>query len=477
MMRAFRHAFSQVRAGWWWALGVAALLAGLIYIVLNWYIIVDRDDWVGMQGEASTNAYLAMQRTVEVMGAKTKSIKGDDDWDANLNRLNSPGAEPKNTTLLLGDRRLVRMTPARVAQIREWVRAGGHLIVEAEQPKFDDPLLVSYGIGHVAVQWTPKGFIEKREKGDASDGENNEPEDDDPFGINADDTKDDRKKDGAEKTSPLPRSAPKLMRQEQMSTVTLTPNATFDVAFQPYQNLRVKKLPDDAQVIDDEVGTRLIQFRDGLGRVTAISNFDFMTWRMLGKHDHAEFLWHIVATQNTPPDSAASAVSSAAARPLILLALRDRGGGLWVWLGEHAWMALWAFAALLVAWIARMVRRFGPLRGDAAGARLSLGEHLHALGQYLARQQAWPSLAHAARERFLKRLYRERPGLSRADRTVLLAALEKLTGMGVARIERAMIATVTDKASFVDTIRSLKSMEAALDHHRGARKISPPVKT
>ena len=112
MMRAFRHAFSQVRAGWWWALGVAALLAGLTYILLNWYIIVDRDDWVGMQGEASTNAYLAMQRTVEAMGAKTKSIKGDDEWDANLNRLNSPGAEPKKTTLLLGDRRLVRMTPA-----------------------------------------------------------------------------------------------------------------------------------------------------------------------------------------------------------------------------------------------------------------------------------------------------------------------------------------------------------------------------
>jgi hypothetical protein len=75
-------------------------------------------------------------------------------------------------------------------------------------------------------------------------------------------------------------------------------------------------------------------------------------------------------------------------------------------------------------------------------------------------------LAHAARERFLKRLYRERPGLSRADKTMLFVTLEKLTGMGSARIEQAMLSAVNDKASFVQTIRSLKAMEAALDHRR-----------
>ena len=133
---------------------------------------------------------------------------------------------------------------------------------------------------------------------------------------------------------------------------------------------------------------------------------------------------------------------------------------------EHAWMVLIAFVVLLLAWLARITRRFGPLAVASTTTRVSLGEHLRALGRYAARQQGWGNLAHAARERFLKRLYRERPGLSRADKTLLFVTLEKLTGMGIARIEQAMLGTVNDKAVFVQTIRSLKAMEAALDHHR-----------
>ena len=129
-------------------------------------------------------------------------------------------------------------------------------------------------------------------------------------------------------------------------------------------------------------------------------------------------------------------------------------------------MVLIACVVLLLAWLARITRRFGPLDIASTITRVSLGEHLRALGRYAARQQGWGNLAHAARERFLKRLYRERPGLSRADKTLLFVTLEKLTGMGIARIEQAMLGTVSDKASFVQTIRSLKAMEAALDHHR-----------
>jgi hypothetical protein len=211
----------------------------------------------------------------------------------------------------------------------------------------------------------------------------------------------------------------------------------------------------------------LVQFRDGLGRVTVISNFDFMTWRELGKHDHAEFLWHIVMTQNSALKNATlTDDKSALPKPHIMLALKDRNIGLWTWLQDHAWMVLVAFAALLLAWLARITRRFGPLDIASATTRVSLGEHLRALGRYAARQQAWPNLAHAARERFLKRLYRERPGLSRADKTMLFVTLEKLTGMGIARIEQTMLSPVNDKAVFVQTIRSLKAMEAALDHHR-----------
>lgn len=466
-MTSLARAPRRVRPGWWWALGLSALLAGVIYIALNWYAIEDDSEWVGMQGEARTNPYLAMQRTVEAMGARTQVIQGDSSgagaWDTALD------AAPKNSTLILGDRRLVRMTVARVEQIRAWVRAGGNLILEAEQVKLDDPLLASYGIGHVGLRWTAKGgFVEKREKGTPKDDSDTEPENNDFFDFDAEELRD---KDG--KNNPLTQALPGLLRNNQVSTVMLADNASFNVNFRPYQNLRVKKVPDDALIIDDKAGTRLVQFRDGAGRVTAISNFDFMGWREIGKYDHAEFLSHMIGMQTV----ALSGADSKATPPLVLLALRDSGGGLWAWLSEHAWMVLWAFAGLLLAWIARVIRRFGPLASQATGSRLSLGEHLRALGHYLASQQGWGGLAHAARERFLKRLYRERPGLSRVDKTALLVMLEKLTGMGAARIERAMLVTVADKATFVETIRSLKAMEAMLDHHRQNGKTLRAAKT
>jgi hypothetical protein len=449
------RALANVKPAWWWALGLSALFAALAYVALNWYVIVDDDEWVGMQGDARTNPYLAMQKTLEAMGAGIEIVSGDRGWDAALAHAKKGNAN--NTTLIVGDRRLVRMTPERVAQIREWVRVGGNLIIEAEQVKFDDPLLASYGMGHVGLRWTPKGgFVEKREKDVPAEADESE---DDSFGFDADDVPGESGKRSEKSQSVL-----KLKRETGISTVTFADNTTFEINFRPYQNLRVKKVPDDAEIVDDKIGTRVVQFRDGLGRVTAISNFDFMTWRALGKHDHAEFLWHIVATQNISSGDATPA--NGGPKPIVMLALKDRTAGLWKWLGEHAWMVLLAFMALLLAWIVRIIRRFGPLNLSSERTRVSLGEHLRALGRYAARQQAWPNLAHAARERFLKRLYRERPGLSRADKTMLFTTLEKLTGIGVARIEQAMLAAVNDKATFVLTIRSLKAMEAALDHHR-----------
>jgi hypothetical protein len=131
-------------------------------------------------------------------------------------------------------------------------------------------------------------------------------------------------------------------------------------------------------------------------------------------------------------------------------------------------MALIAALALLLAWLARIVPRFGPLTPNASPARLSLREHLSAIGRYLSRHNGWESLAHAARERFHKRTLRDRPGLSRLDRDEMIAALEKLTGVGGARIARALGAPVTDQRGFTEVIRTLKAIEQASDYHRAA---------
>jgi hypothetical protein len=428
------------------------LVAGAItYMVVNWYEIEDDESWIGMQGEARTNPYLAMTRTLEAMGAKTETVAGSDEWEAALKQ------SPKGSTLLLGDRRLVRMTPQRVQAIHAWVQAGGNLIVEAEQPKFDDPLLAAYGIGHVGLRWTSKGWVEKRDRAKG------EPEDEStlPFPLDPESLGDE-----VDNESDVARRLREILRKKEKSRIVFADGNGFDVAFQPYQNLRALKVPSTADVISDKTGIRVIQLADGTGQVTAISNFDFMTRRQIAENDHAEFVWHMVATQNAQP--AANAKTS----PRVLLALRDTEGGLWKWLMQHAWMVMVAVAVLLLLWLARIVPRFGPLLPAPSLDRRSLAEHFRALGRFVANENGWPQLAYAARERFLKRLYRERPGLSRAGKETLLATLEKLSGVGVARIERSLIAPVQDKRSFTDVVRSLKAIEQALEHRRANSQAS-----
>jgi hypothetical protein len=264
---------------WRFWLAVAALLAlagGIVYIALNWYEIADRSDYQGMQGEALTNPYLAMQRTLGAMGAKMETIKGSAAWDQALLEQLPAGSvreiqyAPPGATLFLGDRRLARMRDKRVTQLREWVRAGGNLIIEAEQPKLDDPLLQSYGIGHVGLRITKEGkWVERRapnrgkipdseknaknSKGaEAADEENDPPQDDEPedtdFTSDEDDTV----------SQNLLKLAAKL-RDSVTSTIEFPDDTEFKVSFKPYQNLKLikrSKLPENAVVIDDEIGAR-----------------------------------------------------------------------------------------------------------------------------------------------------------------------------------------------------------------------------
>ncbi len=419
---------------------LGALLIGLlVYAALNWYELEDDEKWVGQQGEARTNPYLAMQRTIEAQGAKTEVVKGSAQWQTILN------APPNGTTIMLGDRRLVRMTATRVAAVQAWVRAGGNLIVEAEQPNFDDPLLAAYGIGHVGLKFTKAGWVERADRDDTKDEEAGL-----PFPLDPDNLPNEKDLDPK-----VVEALKKLRGGKKISDAVLGDGTIFRIEFRPYQNLRATKPMANAHVTTDTIGARIIQFADGKGRVSVISNYDFMASREIAKHDHAEFVWHMVATQN----------AHNAKTPRVLLALQDGDPGLWAWLGKHAWMVLIAALSLLLLWLLRIVQRFGPLQPIPTLHRRSLGEHLRALGRFVAAQKGWATLAHATRERFLKRLYRERPGLSRADKNTLMTTLEKLTGVGAARIERSLIAPVEDRRSFTDVVRSLKAIEHALEHH------------
>ena len=487
----------RTRAIW---IGVAGLLlAGALYAALNWFEIVDHQEWTDVQGPARTNPYLAMQRMLADMGAKTILLKQQSDIDT----------LPEKSTLILGDRRLARMTPKRVARLVQWVRAGGHLIVEAEQPKLDDPVLAAFGLGHIGLRWTPVGYKEKSDKKqklsaksktdsgaeNANDTENADDADSpEGFGVDAENLPVDPLPEDKSRRKVAPNTASTaiapMFRTSGISEIVYANGATFKVAFAPYQNLRVNAgasadvaaaahaADNPILMVSDKIGLRMVQFAEGQGRVTAISNFDFMARRQLSKHDHAEFLWHLVANSQWKNLAQQSLIQSGEkSLPVVALALRFEEGGLWKWLGQHAWMVLVAFFSLLLMWILRMVSRFGPLPDNAPAIRLSLGEHLNAMGRYVGRHQGWNALLRPARERILAQLHRQHTGLLKLDRTAQIVILEQATGLNRARIERALFGDVNDRRTFTEVIRNLKVLEHSAKPVPRAGQLNPVKKS
>ncbi len=433
-----------------WTLLAALIAAALGFAAFHWFEIVDTKRWIGASGEARDNPFYALEKTLDAMGARVEKISSSPDWDKAL-----ASAPPDGEgSLFIGDNRLARMTPARVAGLRAWVDGGGHLIIEAEKPGIDDPLLKSYEISRVRLRLVGGELVPRPRKTDPDAPPKTDEEAEEEVGEFGMDAADLPAEDGASKK---PASAMKLplARPNPVVQVQMPGEHVFKVAFAPYQNLTTaKKRPTDWWVADD-IGLRLVQREAGRGRITVISGFDFFGGVALKKHDHAEFLWHLLVAKG-------NGVGDNRAKQTVWLALRDPGGGLWVWLKDYAWMVLAALALLLLAWLARIVPRFGTLLVAAAPARLSLAEHLVAMGRYLGNKHAFTPLAAAVRERFFARLARERPALARLSLGALVGELEKQSGLGEARIRRAIEAPPADRRAFFETVRTLRTLEQNL---------------
>jgi hypothetical protein len=450
----------------WVIIIAAALMLGMgIYAAFNWFQIVDEEETIGAEGEAATNQYLALERLFLASGSTvTRSNKS-----VEFDKLLSANAQP---VMILGDRRLAQMRAERVAQLAAWVQAGGHLIVEAEQPELEDPVLAYWGIDRKRLVWRAGKYVEvDRRKpidedfddvnedakkganettitppssndGKPADGANDEPADevksckaptaedatDDTAPIispNEDTNKADAEPDkvvkpesknhsrsrNARRNSPFDFSA---KPEYNATTVTLMDGMSFSARFFAYQNIALLPLPArfdnqplDRQLAKDREGGRIVEFNDGLGKVTAISNFDFMVRRSLRHDDHAELIWHLVSEGNSK-------------KPAVMLAVHPQGDGFWTWMTTHAWMVATSALILLLVWLWRVIPRMGPLAPALTNNRRSLSEHVGAAGRFLAARNHWQSMIQPVRSRVIAQMKRRHP------RTVMMSDAEKV---------------------------------------------------
>jgi len=393
--------------------GLFALLLGLgaVWWVNNFDRVPDHV-YKGLQGEARDDPFLAMKKFLARMNLQVEERKPGVAAASKFS-----GWAPAGT-VLLGDRRHVVMSSERVAQTLAWVAAGGHLIVEAEFPGRPDPLLEALDIERRPLPG-PAG----------------------------------------KPRAPAPGRPAAAWANANLTEVAIPGfPRVLKAQFSPYQSLAD---PQGVALwkVENAQGMRIVHLARGKGRVTVVSNFDWLIFRgnfgvtderrqstNIGKYDHAELLMALVR------------LNPEYARHPLRLIWGDDDVSLWSLLAGQAWMAMVALAALIALWLARVVPRFGPLAPEPPPAEQRLAAHLEASGRFFWKYLP-PHMVYAKlRDAFNKRLAERRPGLSSkrgADRNNELARLISVRPEAVARALDAPTQTATE---FVRNVRVLQRL-------------------
>ena len=397
------------------ALLVTPLLAALLYIALNWYALVDEDTRVGARREAIENPYLAYSRFLARMGAPARFVTEPHEL----------GALPAGGTLFLGPHRLLYMTPRRVSEIVEWTRTGGHLVVAAEVPLVNDPLLDTLGVDRV------------------------EPP------LNA-----------SPRAPAKPPDAAAIARAAREAVAPTTfewPGESRPLRVRLYPAFGLRDAGSHAGAISVQQGGKvtILRFAEERGTVTVLTWTGFLTNSLIGNDDDARFGWRL-------------ATGAGAGMPAVLL-LSVHTEPVLDWLRRVAMPVVLSAALLLALWLARIIPRFGPLSAEPPPVRRSLLEHVVAAGRFLWSRGERGFLLDAARERAWQAargrgITRDPAALARS-----LTLLASATGVGESEVRTALVEPAADAASFVRAIAALHRIESRLA--RGAPFPRAPERT
>ena len=394
------------------ALLVTPLLAVFLYIALNWYVLVDEETRVGAKREAIENPYLAYARFLSRMGTPARFVREPHEL----------GTLPANGTVFLGPHRLLYMTPQRLREILEWTRSGGHLVVAAEVPVVNDPLLDRLGVERIEPRANPRA-----------------------------------------KAPANPAAIARAMQQATAPTTFEWPGESRPLRVRLYPSFFLSDggAHADATAVRQEGKATILRFGEGRGTVTVLAWTGFLTNDLIGADDDARFGWHLAS--DAGPGVPAVLFLSVHTEPLV------------DWLRRAAMPVVMSAALLLALWLARIIPRFGPLAAEPPPVRRSLLEHVVAAGRFLWSRGEREFLLEAARERAWQAargrgITRDPASLARS---LTLLATAAAVGEREARI--ALLEPAPDAASFVRAIAALHRIESRLA--RGAPFHRAPERT
>ena len=352
-----------------------ALIAALVAAFSIWYFYEYYEQYEetidnGWTVEAQTNQWLAAQKYMERLGYTFNRYERIEDLAPDLKQQSRPG------TVLITDVELI-LTEKRVAALLDWVKDGGRLIVGLPDSEVGrtHSLLKHFGVTLEAYEEEDEEDSEKshfvdlmREYNDRNESLEGEEKNTQNF---EEWTKDNREQNLASARE-FELTTIEFQEEEYSTEVHFTQSAQLDHEWFYLDS-------DEEQEYEGHYpsywaastngGTSFMEFNEGEGVVSFVSNSDIWDSSKLDKHDHAWFLWQLAYGDSVS----------------LLYGANMPALGVILW--RAAPELLSAFGLWLLCWLIYRGRRFGAIREQTFTQRRAIIEHIRACSDYLWRSK------------------------------------------------------------------------------------------
>ncbi len=420
------------------------IVLGLFGIAITWWV-VENLVWEDVRipgrpkGEAVSNQLFAAQKLLQSLGANASS---------DLGFKSVPEGDPSLAAIVLPTQRRT-LTPDQRDALEAWAEAGGHLVVVAYSlnvpGELPDTLLDKLGVTQTMKRPpTPK-------------------KDADADGA-AETDEDDQVKGTKEPPSAMP-WLPKPNVDCPVQYDWINPGLHVADSVQGSKPALPPRFPAQALRVcfDDRFsltsrtpplwrtegphGTHALMLPLGKGRVTVLTDWFFLRNGEIGRGDHADFLVAILG-----PELKGLRV---------LLVPAEDVPGLHAQIWQHGAMVVLTLLLLLIVLLWRGGTRLGPVAVPADPVRRSLLEHVHAMGEFIWREQDARALWKSAVTMTRKRIARVLPATNNPD--VLIRELAKRSALPESLIRESLFPEVNPDADrFARAIATLEKLRKSL---------------
>jgi hypothetical protein len=382
--------------------GIAAIL---VVLTINWFgknfARKDVEKQTGYSLDAKQNIFLAAEYYLHELG---HDVESDD------NRARFLEIPLNYQTIFLNDYG-PKLSSTHFKNLNTWIENGGHLIFTANDFQYvskEDDELTDYGFRH-------NQLLKE-------------------YGIHAQYT-------NFSTSLPYP-------SESTPTAYTLSHDYSFDIYFEPDKQL-IDTYDLASVELSDLYGTHLLQLNIGKGKLTVLSDNQFLDNAHIGNNNHAYLLSYLMSFMPKETESI---------NHNILLLYNNESDSIFslIWNnGKHAFIA---FIALIILFLWSLRNRFGPIIPNLNYANRNITEHLKAIGQFSWRQDHGKQLLNHSRVACENGLFKRYPALKNMPIQERLKHISDLLDIEQEKVHSALYFEPTSTNEFINSTHHLQKL-------------------